>query len=84
MATIPINNAHLWEEEEEGEEDDYMSDSEVTLCSIDKSKTISFSIRANYTKWAPREAFRELVQNWYIIFSQLTLLSLPIYLSPSC
>jgi len=44
--------------------DEYDSDPEVTLESIQKSKTISFSIRANYTNWAPREAFRELVQNW--------------------
>ncbi|KAM7187192.1 hypothetical protein V8F33_011371 [Rhypophila sp. PSN 637] len=44
--------------------DEYDSDPEVTLESIQKSKTIVFSIRANYTNWAPREAFRELVQNW--------------------
>ena len=43
----------------------YDYDPEVTLESIEKGKTINFSIRANYTNWAPREAFRELVQNWY-------------------
>ncbi|KAH6632518.1 hypothetical protein F5144DRAFT_603256 [Chaetomium tenue] len=40
-----------------------MYDPEITLSSIAKSKTISFSIHANYTGWKPREAFRELVQN---------------------
>ncbi|KAM7185075.1 hypothetical protein V8F20_011940 [Naviculisporaceae sp. PSN 640] len=40
--------------------DEYDSNPEVTLESIPKSKTILFSIRANYTNWAPREAFREL------------------------
>jgi len=39
-------------------------DSEVTLESIQNSKTINFSICANYTNSKPREAFRELVQNW--------------------
>jgi len=67
MATIPIYN-HLWEEEEDDDDDDegydYVYDPEITLGSIDKSKTINFSIHANYTRWAPREAFRELVQNW--------------------
>lgn len=45
-----------------GEEYDY--DPDITLDDIGKSKTIPFSIRANYTNWEPREAFRELVQNW--------------------
>jgi len=45
----------------------YDYDPEVTLESIEKGKTINFSIRANYTNWAPREAFRELVQNWYLL-----------------
>jgi len=43
---------------------EYDDDPDVTLDDIDKSKTINFSIRANYTDWEPREAFRELVQNW--------------------
>ncbi len=51
--------------DEEEDDEEYEDDPEVTLRSIDKSKTINFSIRANYTNWAPREAFRELVQNWY-------------------
>lgn len=42
---------------------DYDAD-EVTLSSIKTSKTVTFSIRANYTEWEPREAFREFVQNW--------------------
>ncbi|KAL2132430.1 hypothetical protein VTI74DRAFT_3799 [Chaetomium olivicolor] len=48
--------------EDDGEEYDY--DPEIILRSIDKSMTINFSIRANYTNWKLREAFRELVQNW--------------------
>ncbi|KAK4199869.1 hypothetical protein QBC40DRAFT_254598 [Triangularia verruculosa] len=35
-----------------------------TLDSIGQSKTINFPIRASYTRWEQREAFRELVQNW--------------------
>ena len=38
-----------------------------------KCKHIPFTISANYTNWKPREAFRELVQNWYVPFV-LTLL----------
>ena len=51
--------------DDEDYDEDYDYDPEITLRDIDKSKTINFSIRANYTSWAPREAFRELVQNWY-------------------
>ncbi|KXX81532.1 hypothetical protein MMYC01_202497 [Madurella mycetomatis] len=49
-----------------GEDDDgeYDYNPEITLGSVDKSKTINLSIRAEYTNWKPREAFRELVQNW--------------------
>jgi len=50
--------------DEDFDSDEYDNDPEVTLESIQKSKTIKLSIRANYTNWAPREAFRELVQNW--------------------
>ncbi len=58
------------EDEFDGEEYEY--DPEIILDSMDKSKTINFSIRANYTKWAPREAFRELVQHWHVDLSQPT------------
>ncbi|KAL2020432.1 hypothetical protein VTK56DRAFT_8398 [Thermocarpiscus australiensis] len=63
---IPTVMAGVDPHESISEEDDeeYDCDPEITLRSIDKSKTINFSIRANYTDWAPREAFRELVQNW--------------------
>ncbi|KAK3309069.1 uncharacterized protein B0T15DRAFT_483533 [Chaetomium strumarium] len=47
-----------------GEEEEEGDDPEITLDSINNSKTINFSTHANYTRWAPREAFRELVQNW--------------------
>jgi hypothetical protein len=50
------------------DDEDYGYESDITLASIEKSKTISFSIHVNYTNWAPREAFRELVQNWYGLF----------------
>jgi hypothetical protein len=46
-------------------DDGYDYEPETTLDSIGNSKTINFSIRASYTNWKPREAFRELVQNWY-------------------
>jgi hypothetical protein len=49
------------------DDDGYDYDPEVTLGSIQRSMTINFSIRANYTNWKPREAFRELVQNWYVV-----------------
>ncbi|KAG7289904.1 hypothetical protein NEMBOFW57_006281 [Staphylotrichum longicolle] len=47
------------------DDEEYDFEPEITLHSIKTSKTIHFPIRANYTKWTPREAFRELVQNWY-------------------
>ncbi len=50
---------------DEDDDDGYDYDPEITLRSIENSKTINFSICANYTKWKPREAFRELVQNWF-------------------
>jgi hypothetical protein len=50
--------------EEDFDSVEYDYNPEVTLESIQKSKTINFSIRANYTNWEPREAFRELAQNW--------------------
>ena len=49
------------------DDDEYDLDTEVTLHSIRTSKTINFSIRSNYTEWTARDAFRELVQNWYVI-----------------
>lgn len=48
------------------EGDCWDDDREVTLGDNEKGKTIKLSIRANYTNWQPREAFRELVQNWYV------------------
>jgi hypothetical protein len=50
---------------DDDDEEDYEYDPEITLRSIVNSKTINFSIKASYTNWKPREAFRELVQNWY-------------------
>lgn len=47
-----------------GEDEAYDLEPELTLDSIGRSHTINFSIRSNYTDWEPREAFRELVQNW--------------------
>jgi hypothetical protein len=41
-------------------------ETDISLDSIEHSKTINYSIRANYTTWKPREAFRELVQNWSV------------------
>lgn len=45
---------------------------ETTLDTIDKSKTITLPIRAKYTNWDPREAFRELLQNWYVLHPDVT------------
>jgi len=42
----------------------YDYDPAIPLSSIENSKTIQLSLRASYTNWEPREAFRELVQNW--------------------
>ncbi len=66
IATGFANNTTLYDSASDDEDDgeNYGYDPEITLRSIDKSKTINSSIRANYTNWAPREAFRELVQNW--------------------
>jgi hypothetical protein len=78
----PLSSTRLWfkmdirthESASEDEEDEEYEDGpEVTLHSIAKSKTINFSIRANYTNWAPREAFRELVQNWYVPIREVDL-----------
>lgn len=56
-------------------EDGYDCEPETTLDSIERSKTINFSISANYTStWKPREAFRELIQNWYVPMLLLHLL----------
>ena len=60
-------------------DDDYAGDPQVTLQDIEKSKTIHLSIRANYTNWDPREAFRELVQNWYVFANQLPTNQLPFF-----
>ncbi len=60
-----MDHVAQWSFSDETDDDGYGHDPEITLGSIEKSKTINLSIRANYTKWKPREAFRELVQNWY-------------------
>lgn len=60
QANNPINPPSL--EDTDGYDDDPL----LTLESIKHSKVINFPIRATYTKWKPREAFRELVQNWYV------------------
>lgn len=70
MATFNHNNppamAGVRPSKPASEDDEkYDVEPEITLRSIERSKTIHFAIRANYTKWAPREAFRELAQNWY-------------------
>lgn len=44
--------------------DDDNEDPLLNLVDIKKSKVLNFAIRANYTTWQPREAFRELLQNW--------------------
>ncbi len=64
---VGMANIKTHESASDDEDDDeyYDYDPEITLRDIENSKTINFSIRANYTNWAPREAFRELVQNWY-------------------
>ncbi|KAI9147985.1 hypothetical protein HJFPF1_11806 [Paramyrothecium foliicola] len=60
-------------EEPSGEHDDFDDewddDPRVTLSAIKVSKTINFSIQANYTNWEPREAFRELRRRDAIIKS---------------
>lgn len=35
-----------------------------TTAYLPSRQTISLSVRSTYTNWNPREAFRELVQNW--------------------
>lgn len=50
---------------EEQSEDDWEPIS--TVSSLPDRQTISLSLRATYTKWNPREAFREIVQNWLAI-----------------
>ncbi|KAF7562022.1 hypothetical protein G7046_g2127 [Stylonectria norvegica] len=47
---------------EDGEE--YDTEEDLTLMSIQKSHTVNFQLRASYTSWGPSQAFRELVQNW--------------------
>lgn len=64
VAPLGNQGAYQCSSDEDFDSDGYDYDPEVTLESIKKSKTINFSIRANYTDWVPREAFRELVQNW--------------------
>lgn len=49
-------------------EDDESDDSHITFDSplslLPDRLTISLSVRAAYTNWQPRAAFRELIQNW--------------------
>lgn len=40
------------------------NDHATTFDSIPNSKAVFFPVRGTYTRWGPREAFRELVQNW--------------------
>lgn len=52
-----------------GPGDDYSEESDpdfdlLSVKSLPDRQTISLSVRAAYTNWNPREAFRELVQNW--------------------
>ena len=55
-------------EDEDEDEDNFEDDDEpgyaADIRSVQTSKTIHFSLRGDYTDWSPREAFRELVQNW--------------------
>jgi hypothetical protein len=51
-----------WSTPEDANDSD--NDTRVTLSSINTRKCITLSMKASYTKWGPREAFRELVQNW--------------------
>lgn len=45
-----------------------IEESIMTLDSIHKHHTIHTNLRSTYgTKWEPWEAFRELVQNWYVM-----------------
>ena len=52
------------DEDEDNFEDDDEPGYAADIRSVQKSKTIHFSLRGDYTDWSPREAFRELVQNW--------------------
>ena len=52
------------DEDEDSHEDDDEPDYAADIRSVQKSRTIHFSLRGDYTDWSPREAFRELVQNW--------------------
>ncbi|KAK7696965.1 hypothetical protein SLS64_014021 [Diaporthe eres] len=45
-------------------DDGYDNDHATTFADIPNSKTMIFPVRGTYTRWGPREAFRELVQNW--------------------
>lgn len=49
-------------DDDESDDSDFAFDS--PLSSLPDRLTISLSVRAAYTNWHPREAFRELVQNW--------------------
>ncbi|CAK7204861.1 hypothetical protein SEUCBS139899_007623 [Sporothrix eucalyptigena] len=44
--------------------DEYDNKTNTSLDSAKDTVKINFNIRYNYTNWKPREAFRELVQNW--------------------
>lgn len=47
---------------EEFDEDD---DPVPSFADIPNKKRFNLSVHGTYTNWGPREAFRELVQNWY-------------------
>ncbi|CAK7240824.1 MAG: hypothetical protein STHCBS139747_002272 [Sporothrix thermara] len=64
LIMLPNGNSSNMNNHGDDSNDEHDGDPEITLASILSSKTISFPISANYTKWEPREAFRELVQNW--------------------
>lgn len=74
LATVQVDNKTNESCDDDDDEYGYDNDPEEPLRAVGQSMTIILSISANYTNWEPREAFRELVQNWYAFSFSLTAL----------
>lgn len=61
--------------------DGYDNGTHTSLDLVNDSLKINCNIKSSYTTWQPREAFRELLQNWsvfcFLFFSSSFSASLP-------
>lgn len=58
-----VGNSSDWSssEDDDGRDEDPVP----SFDDITNSKRFPLNVHGTYTNWGPREAFRELIQNWY-------------------